>query len=524
MFGGPIPQPQIFPGVFLTDINAAVQLDPTLVRGGAGVDVGKVAHINGAFLVAFATPSQPYRLTTQDAGGEFPPLAGTLFKSTTIAVGGDVIIKDVPVYGDLRMGNAAAMYSYPDFFAFAGGVRIPVPGMSIEGGVNGWSQVGARKFEAAGHVNACIAGLKPFCIGAEGMVGSRGMSACGSFAGLHPGGGLLWGHWPTVWPIDGCKPSRFWEVFTAKASADRVTFKVARGEKVKQLKIPGTGGAPDIKITAPGGEVLSTAGTTYARTAHMVALRQDGGEVTWAGVKDGRPGTYTIERLPGSVPIGRLGQTRPGYDTDFTARVTGKGAVRTLHYDARRKAGQTVTFVERGGVESKILRTVHGGRGSFRFRPAPGGATARRIVALASIDGAPIPEQTARPLHRRAHPQDRQAGPGQAHPPGNLADRPLDEGNRRHALRDHAQGRQRQVADVHGRRQPPLVRAQERPADLRRHGLGQRPGRVRRLGQAAQCDVQAAQAALHGTADELAQREEGEVAFRDVSRWGPSAA
>ncbi len=50
VFGGPIPQPQIFPGVFLTDINAAVQLDPTLVRGGAGVDVGKVAHINGAFL------------------------------------------------------------------------------------------------------------------------------------------------------------------------------------------------------------------------------------------------------------------------------------------------------------------------------------------------------------------------------------------------------------------------------------------------------------------------------------------
>ena len=73
-------------------------------------------------------------------------------------------------------------------------------------------QVGARKFELAGRVNACIAGLKPFCIGAEGMVGSRGMSACGSFAGLHPGGGLLWGHWPTVWLIDGCKPSRLGEV------------------------------------------------------------------------------------------------------------------------------------------------------------------------------------------------------------------------------------------------------------------------------------------------------------------------
>jgi hypothetical protein len=204
----------------------------------------------------------------------------------------------------------------------------------------------------------------------------------------------LWGHWPTVWLIDGCKPSRFWEVFTgARAAADRLTFKVAKGESVKQLKIPGTGGAPDIKITAPGGEVLSTAGTTYARTAHMVALRQPEGNVTWAGVDHGKPGTYTIERLPGSVPIGRLGLTRPGYDTNFSASVTGKGALRTLHYDARKNAGQKVTFVERGGIETKILRTVKGGRGSFRFRPAVGGSTARRIVALATIDGAPIPEQ-----------------------------------------------------------------------------------------------------------------------------------
>ena len=207
VFGGPIPQPQIFPGVFVTDINAAVQLDPTLIRGGAGLDVGKVARINGAVLVAFATPGQPYRLTTQDAGGQFAPLAGTLFTSTTVAVGGDVTIKDVPVYGDLRMGNAAAMYSYPDFMAFAGSVRVPVPGMSIEGGVKGWSQVGARKFQLAGSVTACIAGLRPFCIGAEGMVGSRGMSACGSFAGLHPGGGLLWGAGRRCGPSTGASPA-----------------------------------------------------------------------------------------------------------------------------------------------------------------------------------------------------------------------------------------------------------------------------------------------------------------------------
>ena len=128
VFGGPIPQPQIFPGVFLTDINAAVQLDPTLVRGGAGVDVGKVAHISGAFLLAFATPSQPYRLTAQDAGGEFQPLAGALISSRRPSPSAATsTIGTCPSTGDLRMGNAAAMYSYPDFMAFAGGVGCPSP-------------------------------------------------------------------------------------------------------------------------------------------------------------------------------------------------------------------------------------------------------------------------------------------------------------------------------------------------------------------------------------------------------------
>lgn len=111
-------------------------------------------------------------------------------------------------------------------------------------------------------------------------------------------------------------------------------------------------------------------------------------------MKDGTPGTYTITPLPGSAPLGALSETRPGYDSDFAARVTGKGAERTLHYDARRRGGgQVVGFYERGANVFRRLVTSHGGRGTLVFRPAAGAGGARRIVARATIDGVPIPDQ-----------------------------------------------------------------------------------------------------------------------------------
>lgn len=211
-------------------------------------------------------------------------------------------------------------------------------------------------------------------------------------------GGYDWGDtWPTVWPVDGCKPSRY----RAKASAAQVSearsFTVAKGEAVKQLKIPGAGGAPRIRITAPDGEVLTIGDTeeTWVQTKHLVALRQDEGQVTWAGVKDGVPGTYKIEALDGSVPMQPISETRPGYSSDWKATVTGSGAGRVLRYDVGKPMQQSVTFVERVGDAAHVLGTATSGTGTIRFTPAPeGGYGKRTIEAVATIDGTPIPSQT----------------------------------------------------------------------------------------------------------------------------------
>ncbi len=416
-------RPQVFPGVFLSQLNFAMQLDPTLLRGGAGLSIGDITQVDGAFLVAFATPGQPYRLSAGDAGAEFAALEGRVFQSTTIAAGGAVKV-NVPKFGQLGLGNGAVMYSYPDFVAFGGSVRVVLPGLSVEGGLNGWVEIDARRFSLGGSAQACIAGFRFACIGAQVLVGSRGVSACGNIGGkrqkdgsfkggLNPGAGLLWSDpWPTIWLIDGCKPSRFWTVSSrprakaAQGPADQVRFTVTKGETVKNLRIAGAGGAPKVRITGPGGQRLDIDGDTNVQDKALAGLRQPEGNVTWAGVDAGPTGEYRIEPLPGSVPITGLEATRPDYSSAYTASVrttapsqevlgarAAATGTRTLRYDTGRPAGQVVTFVEQGADVNRIIGTSRGGKGTLRFTPAPGRAISRRIVAQATIDGVPIPEQ-----------------------------------------------------------------------------------------------------------------------------------
>ena len=68
-FGGPIPKPQIFPGVLVDDINLGVQLNPALVRGGMTLSVASISTVHGDMLVIFATKSAPYNLSAADGPG-----------------------------------------------------------------------------------------------------------------------------------------------------------------------------------------------------------------------------------------------------------------------------------------------------------------------------------------------------------------------------------------------------------------------------------------------------------------------
>ena len=420
-FGGPIPPPELFPGVFLDDIGFDVGLNPTLVRGNGTISVAELSQVTGTLLVGFPSPGSPYTLSAEDAKspgnqdvGDLAPLAGRTLISPFVALGGTAGLRIPGLNQGIDFGNAYFLYSFPDYIALGGGVRVVLPGFTVNGGLDGELSFRTKLFSLHGSIQACIAGL--ICGGLESWASNRGIVACvGNIrhGGLHPGIGYHWGDfWPTIWLIDGCKPSNYWITSvtgTASAAAATHTFTVARGESAKNLRLRGVGGAPNVEVRGPDGETVSTAASTYVTGHTLAILRQDAGKVTWIGVNRGKPGRYTITLLPGSPQIANLAGTRPG-SRAIKARVTGSSGRRTLHYVIGSPVGERVTFFERAGTTFSRLGTARRSHGVIHFAPAPGRGGVREIVAQIQVDGVAAPDRTVG--HYRANATIKTGKPG----------------------------------------------------------------------------------------------------------------
>lgn len=410
-FGRPIPPPELFPGVFLDDIGFDVALDPTLVRGNATISAAELSRVSGTLLVGFPSPGSPYTLSTEDAKspgnddvGDLAPLAGRRLVSPFVAVGGTAGLRIPGLDQGIDFGNGYFLYSFPDYIALGGGVRVVMPGFTVNGGLDGELSFKTKLFSLHGSIQACLAGL--VCGGLESWASNNGIVACVGdirHGGLHPGIGYHWGDfWPTVWLFDGCTPSHYW-ITSVTGNADAATaahtFTVARGEAAKNLRLRGIGGAPNVEVRGPDGETVSSATSTSATGRTLAILRQDAGRVTWIGVDHGKPGRYTITLLPGSPRIANIAGTRPG-SREIKATVTGSASRRTLRYVIGSPVGERVRFFERAGATFHLLGTAHGRRGVIRFVPAPGRGGVREIVAQIQVDGVSAPDRTV--AHYRA--------------------------------------------------------------------------------------------------------------------------
>jgi hypothetical protein len=199
--------------------------------------------------------------------------------------------------------------------------------------------------------------------------------------------------------VDGCEPSPYWVnprpegLSRAPFSASTTSiFTVAGGERSKNVRLTGVGGAPRVEVRGPDGEVVSTATGEFARGRTIQILRQEAGRVTWIGVSPARPGRYTVTTLPGSVAVRSLAATRP-VDEHVRASVSGLGSKRLLNYDVARVEGRRVTFFERGRASYRKVGSVTGGRGTLLFASAPGASGLRQIVARVELRGVPSPDR-----------------------------------------------------------------------------------------------------------------------------------
>lgn len=401
VFNPPLPRPQLFPGLELKTLGFEIQLEPTILVGTASLSVARVTEVAGGLLVAFPTPSAPYRIEPGDAKGALGKLVGRTFVGPTIAVGGNFSLS-VSSSLAIPFGNAYLAYSAPDYIALGGGAQFIFPGGTIKAAIDGEMRVSQALFSLHGSAEFCFVALVCPVVGVEAWVTSTGFVVCGTIAGeLHPGVGYRWNNvWPEVWLVDGCKPSPYWVNAAPPnglskapfASAVTSTFTVARGERSKNVRLVGVGGAPHVEVRGPDGEVVSTAQGDLARGRTINVLRQDAGRVTWIGVAPAREGRYTVTTLPGSVAIATVSETRP-VDEHIRATVSRDGNARLLRYDVARVGGRQVTFYERSRTSYRRIGTVAGGRGVLRYVAAAGASGIRQIVVRAELRGVPTPDR-----------------------------------------------------------------------------------------------------------------------------------
>jgi hypothetical protein len=124
----------------------------------------------------------------------------------------------------------------------------------------------------------------------------------------------------------------------------------------------------DATLHGPGGQTISTA--TSRVSPALAVLPGDG--VTYVALK----GTWTVD---GATSVDVASKLPP-------AKVTAHVAKHTVRYTERVSRGQKVVLAEQSGHE---LGTLHGAKGTLRFKPAPGGGR-RAIVAIVTQNGLPM--------------------------------------------------------------------------------------------------------------------------------------
>ncbi len=134
-----------------------------------------------------------------------------------------------------------------------------------------------------------------------------------------------------LWPFDGCRWSPFVDtgVFPARdahtaAVGAPISLRITRGNASRAIRLDGVGGAPEVRVQTPGGQVLtSSAASGLALSAAVRIVRSQKLRATVIGLVHPAAGTYTITVLPGSPAIKMMSEATDQPAARVSASVRG---------------------------------------------------------------------------------------------------------------------------------------------------------------------------------------------------------
>jgi hypothetical protein len=176
----------------------------------------------------------------------------------------------------------------------------------------------------------------------------------------------------------------------ASASAPGKTIDLPAGLPGATIVATGEGAPPKLTLIGPKGERVTTPDDLRPVVAKpFLVMKDPRANVTQFAIAKPSAGRWRVQVEPGSAPVVSLASANGLDDPEIDAKVVGRGASRTLRYRVKPVAGQKVTFLERGPSAGRRIGEATGSTGSLRFRPAPGSAEKRQIVAMVTQDGQP---------------------------------------------------------------------------------------------------------------------------------------
>ncbi len=389
------------PGVFLQRISFGISVDPFAIQGGVGFTAGpeiagvSAVRIDGNFRLSF--PGSPLA-RIEIAAGSFCQISKCAEGSEDAGSGG-LSVAGIP------LGGFAFSADTDGQIAFSGNIGLDLSLVSFNAEVAGWLD-GLRAFNVEGNGTVCLVSIA--CAGAEGVVSTEGLAACGYVTLLAVKVSIGFGiHWPFDLEImpGACGIGDY---RATRASAARlkqlgglgtrqlqapapqsVTFPA--GKPYALLRVSGDSAAPMVTLSGPDGASISTpaAPAKGDKSDRFLVIKDDEKKQTTFIVT--KPGTqpWTLTPQPGSAAITAVEQAEPLPEPSVKARVTGTGYRRQLAYDVRRIEGQKVRFSEIGGGVTHVLGETTKAKGSIRFSPRDGAKGSRKIVAQVLQDDLP---------------------------------------------------------------------------------------------------------------------------------------
>lgn len=197
--------------------------------------------------------------------------------------------------------------------------------------------------------------------------------------------GFSWRWQQTPVPIEGsCSIGAFKPVGSAArttaagvASATSGSVTVPAGADLHALKVVGTTGAPQVRVTAPNGTAYTTPADPAAdgvQPQGFMALRDTAAKATFVLLPRPQGGTWTVEVL--DTDGNALGQLSSAPEVELpavTGTLTGTGTSRTLAWTFPAATGRSVTFVETlASGQTRELVTTSDGTGSSAFTTVAG--------------------------------------------------------------------------------------------------------------------------------------------------------